>query len=55
MPNLRILHYYAFENYIYHLDNIAELGLEGFNRENYIKDITEQKNQKLHTILYLMR
>ena len=51
IPNLRILHYYAFENYIYHPDNIAELGLEGFNRENYIKDITEQKNQKLHTIL----
>lgn len=51
IPNLRILHYYAFENYIYHPDNIAELGLEGFHKETYIKDITAQKNQKLHTIL----
>lgn len=50
-PNLRILHYYAFENYIYHPDNIAELGWAGFDKQIYIQDITNQKNQKLHRIL----
>ncbi|PWV54486.1 AAA family ATPase [Chitinophaga sp. S165] len=50
-PNLKILHYYAFENYIYHPENIAELKWGDFNKEEYIKDITEQKNHKLHTIL----
>lgn len=50
-PNLRILHYYAFENYIYHPDNIAALRLDGFDKTLYIGDITEQKNRKLHAIL----
>lgn len=50
-PNLRILHYYAFENYIYHPDNIAELNPTGFDRLAYIADITRQKNEKLNRIL----
>jgi hypothetical protein len=45
--NLRILRYYAFENYIYHPDNIAELEPAGFDKSAYIKDIIDQKNQKL--------
>lgn len=50
-PNLRILRYYAFENYIYHPDNIAELEPVGFDKLEYIKDITDQKNQKLIKIV----
>ncbi|MVT09591.1 AAA family ATPase [Chitinophaga tropicalis] len=50
-PNLRILRYYAFENYIYHPDNIAELDLIVFNKQEYIKEITDQKNQKLLAIV----
>lgn len=50
-PNLRILHYYAFENYIFHPDNIAELGWTDFDKQAYIGDITNQKNEKLHRIL----
>ncbi|PSL33631.1 AAA family ATPase [Chitinophaga ginsengisoli] len=49
-PNLRILRYYAFENYIYHPDNIAELDCEGFDKAAYINEITTQKNDKLLTI-----
>jgi energy-coupling factor transporter ATP-binding protein EcfA2 len=49
-PNLRILRYYAFENYIYHPDNIAELNWNGFDKAAYIKEITIQKNEKLLTI-----
>ncbi len=44
--NLKILKYYSFENYIYHPDNLAELGLEGFNKEEYIKEIIQSKNNK---------
>lgn len=50
-PNLRILHYYAFENYIYHPDNIAELGWEGYNIDVYTKQIIEQKNKNLIQIV----
>lgn len=50
-PNLRILRYYAFENYVYHPANLSELNLSGFNEEVYIKEITDQKNSKLLTIV----
>ncbi|WP_343690023.1 AAA family ATPase [Chitinophaga sp.] len=50
-PHLRILHYYAFENYIYHPDNIAELNPVGFDKQLYKADITKQKNEKLNRIL----
>ncbi len=47
MPNLKILRFSAFENYIYHPDNLAELGLEGFDKEVYTNEIIKQKNEKL--------
>lgn len=50
-PNYHILKYYDFENYIYHPDNIAELAPVGFDKDVYIKEITEQKNKKLKSIL----
>ncbi len=53
-PRHHILHYYDFENYIYHPDNIAELQLEGFDRDTYIADIIRQKNERfIATLLNL--
>lgn len=51
LPNLKILHFSTFENYIYHPDNIAELGLSYFNKDDYKKEITKQKNEKLLEIV----
>lgn len=50
-PNLKILSLYTFENYIYHPENIAELSFTGFNKEEYITEITKQKNEKLLEIV----
>lgn len=50
-PTYHILKYYDFENYIYHPDNIAELSPEGFDKNTYIKEIIEQKNKKIKSIL----
>lgn len=50
--NYLILDYYCFENYLYHPDNLAELQLANFNKEDYVQQITKQKNEKLHKILY---
>jgi predicted ATPase len=50
-PNLKILHYYAFENYIYHPDNIQELAWPDFSRIEYIADIVRQKNERLLSIV----
>ena len=47
LPNLKILLLSTFENYIYHPDNIAELNLPGFNTDEYVVEITNQKNEKL--------
>jgi len=49
--NLKILNYYTFENYLYHPENIAEAVKEGFNKEQYIEEITRQKEQHILTIL----
>lgn len=51
VPNLKILDFYTFENYIYHPDNLGEIGLKGFNRDEYIKEILKQKNEKLIEIV----
>lgn len=51
LPNLKILQLSTFENYIYHPDNIAEMNFHGFNKEEYINEITEQKNTKLIDIV----
>ena len=51
-PKHRILGYYAFENYLYHPDNIAELKLKGFDKKVYTNNIIEQKNKRVdYTIL----
>lgn len=50
-PNLKILHYYAFENYLYHPDNIQELQFQGYDRKAYIADIIQQKKERLITIV----
>ncbi|MBK8143864.1 MAG: hypothetical protein IPK62_02100 [Bacteroidetes bacterium] len=46
-----VLDYYCFENYLYHPDNIAELKLIEFNKEEYIEDIIRQKNENKDLIL----
>lgn len=51
LPNLKILSFYTFENYIYHPDNLVELNLIGFNKNEYINNITQQKNNKLLNIV----
>ncbi|MDI9358187.1 MAG: AAA family ATPase [Phycisphaerales bacterium] len=50
-PKFKILLLYTFENYLYHPDNFATLNLSGFNRNDYIAEITEQKNEK---VLYIV-
>ena len=42
-PNLKVLNYYAFENYLLHPDNIAELE-PSFDVAAYTADIIQQKN-----------
>lgn len=51
IPNLKILSFYTFENYIYHPQNILELNLKGFDAKVYIDDIVSQKNEKLLDIV----
>ena len=50
-PNFKILNLYNFENYIYHPDNINELKIKGFDKTEYIQNITEQKNNTILTIV----
>jgi AAA15 family ATPase/GTPase len=50
-PNLFILDYYCFENYLYHPDNINEISPQGFDYQEYMGNILEQKNQRKITIL----
>ena len=50
-PHHHILQYYCFENYLYHPDNLSELALKDFDKEEYIQNITEQKRIKIRYIL----
>jgi hypothetical protein len=50
-PNYHVLKYYNFENYIYHPENIDELKLDGFSKENYLAEILYQKKLKYDSIL----
>ncbi|MFP4095960.1 MAG: AAA family ATPase [Cyclobacteriaceae bacterium] len=50
-PNLHILTYYCFENYLYHPDNIAEI-VEDFDTEAYQQEILRQKEAKKLKIIY---
>src|ERR1700733_5153867 len=51
LPNQKILNLYTFENYIYHPSNIAELNINDYNQQEYISEITRQKNEKLLSIV----
>ncbi len=46
-PNLKILRYYTFENYLFHPDNLAEMQWEGFDIEWYKNEIITQKKGHL--------
>ncbi len=50
LENLRILEFYAFENYLYHPENLAEL-FPAFDVANYTADIIRQKNEQRDYIL----
>lgn len=50
-PNLKILPFYTFENLIYHPENIAEIGVEGYDIQDYIAEIIRQKNEKLISVV----
>ena len=50
-PNHHILHYYNFENYLYHPDNLAELNLPDFDREAYVGAVTNFKRARYDYIL----
>jgi len=50
-PKYYILNYYCIENYLYHPDNIEQLNLFNFNKDYYISDITDQKNNYLMEIV----
>jgi hypothetical protein len=49
--NYLILDYYCFENYLFHPDNIAELGLNEFDKNWYIEEMIKQKSAKYDKIL----
>jgi predicted ATPase len=49
-PNLFILTYYNFENYLYHPDNLTEL-VNSFDRQAYLDEIVRQKNAPRDGIL----
>lgn len=54
-PNYYILGYYCFENYLYHPANIAELGINNLNIEEYIKEVIHQKNKRKDYIISIFR
>lgn len=54
-PNYYILKYYCFENYLYHPENISELGLSNFNKQEYIKEIINQKNSNKNRIISIYK
>ncbi|MEM6297418.1 MAG: AAA family ATPase [Bacteroidota bacterium] len=53
-PRLKVLEYYCIENYLFHPDNLVEYKVkkgEPFDREAYIKKLTELKNQSVRKII----
>jgi len=50
-PNMKILGYYTFENYLYHPDNIAEAVKTKFEKDAYTEEIIRQKNQHFDAII----
>jgi internalin A len=55
LPKYYILEYYCIENYLFHPDNIAELKLEGFNKQEYIDEIIKQKNDNKNKIISIFK
>lgn len=51
LPKYKVLTFYTFENYLYHPDNLAELNLPGYNKAEYIAEITKCKNTGLLDIV----
>jgi len=49
--NYHVLEYYCIENYLYHPDNIDSLGKKEFDKQSYIAEIIEQKNQSVEITL----
>ncbi|NLN96182.1 MAG: hypothetical protein GX128_08460 [Bacteroidales bacterium] len=49
--NYFILQYYCFENYLYHPDNINELGLNDFNKDWYTEELIRQKDARYDKII----
>ena len=45
LPHLSILHYYCFENYLFHPENIKEV-ITDFDTQAYVKKIREKKEAK---------
>jgi internalin A len=54
-PNYYILEYYCIENYLYHPENILEVGKIGFDKNDYISEITRQKNQNKNEIISIFK
>ncbi len=50
LPNLLVLGYYTFENYLYHPDNIRA-AVPDFDAAAYRAEITRQKNKKRDAVL----
>lgn len=54
-PNFYILEYYCIENYLYHPENIEDLGLSGFNKLEYTTELIKQKNTHKNHIISIFR
>ncbi len=54
-PNYYILDYYCFENYLYHPNNIEELKLKGFDKNQYINEIIKQKKHNKNHIISIFK
>jgi internalin A len=50
-PNYCILEYYCIENYLYHPENIEEIGLVDYDKEDYTKNIIKEKNEDVLKIV----
>lgn len=54
-PKYRILNYYCIENYLYHPDNIEELNLQNFSKQEYIAELVKQKNNNKYQIISIYK
>lgn len=50
-PNYYILEYYCFENYLYHPENLASMGITNFDIHSYRREILDQKKEKIFSII----